>query len=55
VIADCNLCRDEPPAVARTEQRYSRYRSDSVLAEINNVAQRSGSVAVDEETAKLLD
>ena len=41
--------------VARIEQRYSRYRSDSVLAEINDVAQRSGSIAVDDETAKLLD
>jgi len=26
--------------VARIEQRYSRYRSDSVLAEINEVAER---------------
>jgi thiamine biosynthesis lipoprotein len=41
--------------VARIEQRYSRYRSDSVLAEINNVAQRSDSITVDDETAKLLD
>ena len=41
--------------VARIEQRYSRYRADSVLAEINDVAQRAGSIAVDDETAKLLD
>ena len=41
--------------VARIEQRYSRYRSDSVLADINDVAQRAGSTAVDDETAKLLD
>jgi thiamine biosynthesis lipoprotein len=41
--------------VARIEQRYSRYRSDSVLAEINDVAQRAGSIVVDDETAKLLD
>jgi thiamine biosynthesis lipoprotein len=41
--------------VARIEQRYSRYRSNSILAEINEVAQRSGSIAVDDETAKLLD
>ena len=41
--------------VARIEQRYSRYRSDSVLAEINNVAKCAGSIAVDDETAKLLD
>src|ERR1022692_133733 len=41
--------------VARIEQRYSRYRSDSVLADINDVAQRAGSIAMDDETAKLLD
>ena len=41
--------------VARIERRYSRYRSDSVLAEINDVAQRAGSIEVDDETAKLLD
>ena len=41
--------------VARIEQRYSRYRADSVLAEINDIAQRAGSIAVDDETAKLLD
>jgi thiamine biosynthesis lipoprotein len=41
--------------VARIEQRYSRYRSDSVLADINDVAQRASSTAVDDETAKLLD
>jgi thiamine biosynthesis lipoprotein len=41
--------------VARIEQRYSRYHSDSVLTEINNAAMRAGSIAVDDETAKLLD
>src|ERR1017187_1148290 len=41
--------------VARIEQRYSRYRADSVITEINDVAQRAGSIAVDDETAKLLD
>ena len=41
--------------VVRIEQRFSRYRSDSVLTEINNVAKRAGSIAVDDETAKLLD
>jgi thiamine biosynthesis lipoprotein len=41
--------------VIRIEKRYSRYRSDSVLAEINDVAQRAGSLVVDEETAQLLD
>jgi thiamine biosynthesis lipoprotein len=32
--------------VARIEQRYSRYCSGSVLAEINDVAQRAGSIVV---------
>jgi thiamine biosynthesis lipoprotein len=41
--------------VARIERRYSRYRSDNVLAEINDAAQRAGSIEVDDETAKLLD
>jgi thiamine biosynthesis lipoprotein len=41
--------------VARIERRYSRYRSDNVLAEINTMAQRAGSIKVDDETAKLLD
>ena len=41
--------------VARIERRYSRYRPDSALTEINNVAQNAGSIDVDDETAKLLD
>ena len=41
--------------IARIERRYSRYRSDSILAEINDVAKRAGSITVDDETAKLLD
>jgi len=41
--------------VARIETSYSRYRSDSILAKINEVAQRAGSIAVDDETGKLLD
>jgi thiamine biosynthesis lipoprotein ApbE len=41
--------------VARIGQRYSRYRSDGVLAEINDMARRAGSIVVDDETAKLLD
>ncbi len=39
---------------ARLEQRYSRYRSDSVLSAINQVAAAGGSFALDEETASLL-
>jgi thiamine biosynthesis lipoprotein len=41
--------------VIRIEQRYSRFRADSFLAEINRVAERGGSIEVDEETAGLLD
>ena len=41
--------------IARIERRYSRYRSDSVITEINNVARCGGSISVDEETAKLID
>jgi thiamine biosynthesis lipoprotein len=37
------------------EARYSRYRQDSLLSEINRVAARGGGLAVDEETAALLD
>lgn len=39
----------------RIEARYSRYRSDSVLSEINSIAARGGDVLVDEETAGLLE
>jgi thiamine biosynthesis lipoprotein len=41
--------------VERLEQRYSRYRPDSLLGEINAVAGRGGGIDVDDETAQLLD
>lgn len=41
--------------VCRIEARYSRYRTDSVLSEINRAAKQGASVEVDEETAGLLD
>ncbi len=41
--------------VARLEARYSRYRESSFLSEINRVAGRGGAIAVDGETAALLD
>ncbi len=41
--------------VARLEARYSRYRSDSLLSEINRVAARGGSISVDDETVGLLN
>lgn len=39
----------------RLELRYSRYRPDSFLSQINRVAQAGGSIEVDEETAGLLN
>jgi thiamine biosynthesis lipoprotein len=41
--------------VIRIEQRYSRFRPDSWLCEINRMAARGGTLEVDEETAGLLD
>jgi len=41
--------------VARLEARYSRYRHDSFLSEINRVAAAGGRIAVDDETAGLLN
>ena len=41
--------------VDRLEKLYSRYRDDSFLSEINRVAAVGGDIAVDEETAGLLD
>lgn len=39
----------------RLESRYSRYRADSWLSQINQVAAAGGSIAVDEETTSLLN
>ncbi len=41
--------------IQRLELRYSRYRPDSYLAEINRTAAASGEIEVDAETASLLD
>jgi len=41
--------------VQRLEARYSRYKTDSFLSEINRVAAIGGSISVDDETACLLD
>ncbi|MGZ4980469.1 MAG: FAD:protein FMN transferase [Methylobacter sp.] len=41
--------------VLRIEARYSRYRADSFLSQINRAAQQSATIEVDEETAGLLD
>lgn len=41
--------------VMRLEQRYSRYRHDSFLSQINRIAAQGGTIEVDDETAALLD
>jgi len=41
--------------VLRIEQRYSRYRRDSILTAINRIAEAGGSIDVDEETLSLLN
>ncbi len=41
--------------IQRLEARYSRYRKDSYLAEINRCAAAGGAMEVDPETASLLD
>jgi thiamine biosynthesis lipoprotein len=41
--------------VERLEARYSRYRDDSYLSEINRVATIGGQITVDDETAGLLN
>lgn len=41
--------------VLRLEAKYSRYRSDSLLSQINKAAAEGGELTVDNETASLLD
>lgn len=41
--------------VYRLEHKYSRYRADSFLSKMNEVAASGGSISVDEETAGLLN
>lgn len=41
--------------VHRLEAKYSRYRADSFLSEINRIAAQGGHIRVDDETAGLLD
>jgi len=58
-------CKDEQTAqnianlvvsdVLNIEQRYSRYRQDSVLSQINRVAEKGGRIDIDEETVALLN
>jgi thiamine biosynthesis lipoprotein len=41
--------------VERLEAKYSRYRADSLLSQINEVAKQGGSIRVDDETGYLLN
>ena len=41
--------------IERLEARYSRYRDESFLSQINRVAEHGGEIEVDPETAGLLD
>lgn len=41
--------------IQRLEAKYSRYRPDSLMATINQIASSGGSIEVDEETAGLLN
>lgn len=41
--------------VNRLEARFSRYRADSFLSEINRIAAQGGRIQVDDETASLLN
>jgi thiamine biosynthesis lipoprotein len=41
--------------IERLEERYSRYRDSSLISTINRIAHEGGSLAVDEETASLLN
>ncbi len=41
--------------VQRLERKYSRYRSDSFLSKINQVAMLGGSIPIDDETTGLLN
>jgi thiamine biosynthesis lipoprotein len=40
--------------IYRLEQKYSRYKADSFLSKINQIAVSGGSISIDEETAGLL-
>ena len=53
--ADTALAKAAEDEIFRIERRYSRYRADSILADINRASAMGGSIEVDEETASLLD
>ncbi len=53
--ASAEIAASAEAEVVRIEDRYSRYRPDSLLSEINRVAAVGGALDVDDETAALLD
>ncbi len=53
--ADLWVAQAAETEVLRIEQRYSRYRPDSLLSHINRVAAEGGSLEVDQETSALID
>lgn len=61
LLLDCEASLAESAAdaamgeVFRIEEKYSRYRADGLMAEINAAAQVGSEIEVDEETAALLD
>ncbi len=49
------VAEDVVADIARLEAKYSRYRDDSFLSEINHIAAMGGEIEVDEETLGLLN
>lgn len=50
-----NIAKQISSDIYRLEHKYSRYRADSFLSKINQVANVGGSIEIDEETAGLLN
>ena len=55
LAADARACEAAQAEALRIEAKYSRYRPDSVVSRINAASGDPAGVAVDEETASLLD
>lgn len=50
-----NVARQITADIYRLEQKYSRYRADSFLSNINKIAASGGLISIDDETAGLLN
>lgn len=50
-----HACECIEQEIQRIEWKYSRFRPDSFLSEINRIALRGGQVCLDDETAQLID